>query len=114
MAASSATTRRVVAGGRGRRFKLLPLPLALLLLLAIGGARAGLLWGGGEAADDATPSALAPSTHMEPVHLDWESIDCVLTTKDGRRKHLLKGVRVWRQEVQLPLHMGGVGTLGVD
>lgn len=87
MPSSATTTRRRVAGGR---FFLLPLAL---LLLAMGGAHAGLLWGGGESdAAATTPSALALGAQVEPVHLDWEGIDCVLTTKDGRRKHLLKGV----------------------
>lgn len=92
------TTRRRVAGGR---FFLLPL---VLLLLAMGGARAGLLWGGGGSdAAAATSSTLALGAQVEPVHLDWEGIDCLLTTKDGRRKHLLKGVS--RRGRKLQVHL---------
>ncbi len=71
-----------------------PVLLLMLLAISIAGAQAGLLWGGGGGSSLAAeaPSALALAWHVEPVHLDWEDVDCVLTTKDKRRKRLLKGV----------------------
>lgn len=90
MASSSATRRRLPVRGGGGGLPLLP--LLLLLVLVQQGAHAALWGGGSSTSTEAAPSALALSTHVEPVHLDWEDIDCVLTLKDGRRKHLLNGV----------------------
>lgn len=72
--------------------------MLLLLLLALAlalmsqqGAHAAL-WGVSSSSPDSAREEAISSMQMEPVHLDFENIDCVLTLKDGRRKHLLKGV----------------------
>jgi hypothetical protein len=91
------TPRPRSSGSRSATVPLLPrLPL-LLAAIAVGQARAGLLWGGGSSDDAATTTngaaaALALGAAPEPVHLDWEDINCVLTTKDGRKKPLLNAV----------------------
>lgn len=66
------------------------MPQLLLLLLALAGAHAAF-WGGG-GAEEASALTVSSMMQMEPMNLDWEDIECVLKIKDGRRKHLLKGV----------------------
>lgn len=93
---SSKTMAAVVRRGRSRsssppRLRVLLLLLALVALVLQPGVHAAL-WSTSSSSPDSTTKAATSSMQMEPVHLDWENIDCVLTLKDGRRKHLLKGV----------------------